>query len=65
MGSLRDYPRIGQSLHEYAADTAFDLFEEKLDAIIENSDKPKDKRTNEEIIKDALQEFKPSKRRFY
>lgn len=63
--SYSDYIRPGQSLHDYAMGTTFDLFERKLDAIIEKSDQKKDTRTNEDKIKDALSEFKPSKRKEY
>ncbi len=61
---IRDYPRSGQSMYDYVSDTTFDLFEQKLDAIIDKSDKPKDRRTNEEKVKDALNDHRSLKMRF-
>lgn len=60
MSDLRKY---GQGLDEFVFDSIQDRFLEKLDAVIENSDKPKEKRTNEEIIREALVSFKPKNRK--
>ncbi|MBR1818282.1 MAG: hypothetical protein IJ772_05465 [Bacilli bacterium] len=56
---MSEIRKFGQGLDEYVFDSITDRFLEKLDAVIEKSDQPKLTKTNEEIIRESLQSFKP------